>query len=181
MPPKPPAAAAPSPARRGRARKWLAAAAIFAAGALTVGLPVGLLSGGSPTGPGPEPSAAPGPGASGAAGQVTVNTSCIQAIRDAQTVRAQLNKLGRAAQQLNFGQLDQVIRKLEPIQNRLDADSRACRIVTQLPGGSQVTSRPALPATPASPSHTPQTSPAPSPQTAQAIISMTANAARRQP
>ena len=170
MPPKPPAPAPPSAARRERARKWLAAAAIFAAGALTVGLPVGLLSGGSPPRRGPEPSAAAtGPSASGAAGQVTVNTSCIEAIHDAQTVRAQLNKLGQAAQQLNFGQLDQVVRKLEPIQNRLSADSRACRIVTQLPGGSQVTSRPAVPATPASPSHTPETSPAPSPQTSQAI------------
>jgi hypothetical protein len=170
MPPKPPAAAAPSPAPRERARKWLAAAAIFAAGALTAGLPVGLLSGGSPPGHGPEPSAAaPGPRASGAAGQVTVNTPCIQAIHDAQTVRAQLDKLGRAAQQLNFGQLDQIVRKLEPIQNRLSTDSRACRIVTQLPGGSQVTSRPALPATPASPSHSPGTPPTPSPQASQAI------------
>jgi hypothetical protein len=94
-----------------------------------------------------------------------VNTSCIEAIHDAQTVRAQLDKLGQAAQQLNFGQLDQVVRKLEPIQSRLSADSRACRIVTQLPGGSQVTSRPAVPATPASPGPARATPSGPGPQT----------------
>ncbi len=163
MPPKPPVPAAPSAARRERDRKWLAVAAIFAAGALTVGLPVGLLSRAPAQGQGLS-AAAPGPHASGAAGQVTVNTSCIDAIHDAQTVRAQLDKLGRAVQQLNFGQLDQVVRKLEPIQNRLSADSRACRIVTQLPDGSRVTSCPAVPATPAAPAHTPGTSSSPGPQ-----------------
>ena len=54
-----------------------------------------------------------------------MNTSCIEAIHDAQAMRAQLDKLGRAAQQLNFGRLEQVVRKLEPIQSRLSADSRA--------------------------------------------------------
>ena len=80
-----------------------------------------------------------------------MNTSCVNAISDAQEVRDQLRELGLAAQQLNAGKLDQIVRQLEPVQNRLDADSRACQIVTHLPGGTPVTSRPAAPASSASP------------------------------
>ena len=149
MHPKPPAAGTRTPARRERARKWLTAAAIFAAGALAAGLPAGLLSSGSSPGGSPSPSTAPSSTSGG--GQVSVSTSCVKAISDAHKVRDQLRELGLAAQQLNAGKLDQIVRQLEPVQNRLDADSRACQIVTHLPGGTPVTSRPAAPASSASP------------------------------
>lgn len=148
MHPEPPAAGPRTPARREHARKWLAAAAIFAAGALAAGLPAGLLSSGSSPGGSPTPSTAP---SSTGGGQVSVNASCVNAISDAQEVRDQLRELGLAAQQLNAGKLDQIVRQLEPVQNRLDADARACQIVTHLPGGTPVTSRPSAPASSASP------------------------------
>lgn len=148
MPPTPPAAGSRALARGERARRWLTAAAIFAAGALAAGLPAGLLS----SGPGPSAGGSPAPSAAPSGispgGQASVNNSCIKAIRDAQAVRAQLPGLGLAAQQLSASKLDQIVRQLEPVQNRLNADSRACRIVTHLPNGTPVTSQPATPASP---------------------------------
>lgn len=66
-------------------------------------------------------------------------------------MQAALRNFGLAAQQLNAAKVDQIVRRLEPIQARLTADSRACRIVTRRPDGSLVTTRPAAPASTASP------------------------------
>ena len=154
MPPDPPAAGTGPPTPPENVRRWLTAAAVFAAGALAGGLVTGLtgLAGSQPApGSTAPPPAASRPQASTQAGQVTANLACVKAINEATSVQNALRNFGLAAQRLNASKIDQIVRQLEPIQTRLNADSRACQIITRRPDGSLVTTRPAAPASIATP------------------------------
>lgn len=117
------------------------------------GIVVGLLSSGSstsqagsPTGGG-APSVSGSPRASvspssGATAQINVNDACLRAINAAQDAYAALNDVGDAARQLNATRLDEIVRRLQPLQSRLRNDVQACRVVTRLPDGSTLTSPP---------------------------------------
>jgi hypothetical protein len=157
-----------SPERAGRSRPalrgWLAAAT-FVVGLFVGGIIVGLLSdepslppAGSSTA---EPLPAPGTGsilppssgsAAGGTGEVVVNDACLRAVNTAQDVSSAVDDLGEAAAELNAAQLDEVIRRLQPLQDRLQENIEGCEVVTRLPDGFTVTSTPAPSAAPASPS-----------------------------
>jgi hypothetical protein len=146
----------PEPERRGRrAVRWWLAAAAFVAGVVVGGILVGLVSEGpvavpddgtAEPGSAQGPAPATGPTGSPAAGtaEVVVNDSCLRALNAAQDVYGAVNDLGGAASELDLTRLDQVIRQLQPIQQRLQDDIRNCEVVTRLPGGSAVTSRPTV-------------------------------------
>ncbi|MGY1838896.1 MULTISPECIES: hypothetical protein [unclassified Modestobacter] len=153
--------------RAGRAVRWWLAAATFVLGIFTGGLLVGLLAEGSA----PVPRAAPVvPGAdadvplpeappTGETAEVLVNAACLRAMNGAQDVVAAIDDLGEAASQLNAVRLDEVVRRLQPLQGRLRTDIAACVVVTETgeatptgtaPGGSE--SAPAPSTSPAPPS-----------------------------
>ena len=114
-------------------------------GALVGGLVVGLAGGGSssevglPAATSSAATGTPGPspaGSGGATGEVTVNAACVRAVNDAQDTYAAINDLADAASSLNAARLDEIVRRLQPLQRRLEADLRACRVATRLPDGS---------------------------------------------
>ncbi len=135
-----------------RAAGWWLAAGTFVLGLVVGGLLTGLASGGSSTDAGPPaeaPSAAVVPPGTPATGQYTVNAACIRAVNDAQDTYTATNDLADAAAALSAARLDEIVRRLQPLQRRLEQDLRACRIATRLPNGS-VSSGPVPSATPTS-------------------------------
>jgi hypothetical protein len=157
--PSPAGARRPSPALR----RWLAAVT-FVVGLFLGGIVVGLLSDDPslppvgtmaepPASAGAEPTAAPSRG-SGTAGtaEVVVNDACLRAVNAAQDVSGAIDDLGQAAAELNAARLDEVIRRLQPLQGRLQENLEGCKVVTSLPDGSTATSLPSFSGTPAPPS-----------------------------
>lgn len=157
-----------SPAGTGRLRPalrgWLAAAT-FVFGLFVGGIVVGLLSDGPSLPPagtsaaeplppaGTGSSAAPSSGAAaGGTAEVVVNDACLRAVNNAQDVYAAVEDLGEAAAELNAARLDEAIRRLQPLQTRLQENIAGCQVVTRLPDGSVVTSTPPLSTSPAPPS-----------------------------
>ena len=141
-----------APRRWTRAAGWWLAAGTFVLGVVAGGLLVGLASSGSSAGTGPaaeNPSVAAVPPGTPAAGQYTVNAACIRAVNEAQDTYGAINDLADAAAALSAARLDEIVRRLQPLQRRLEQDLRACRIATRLPDGS-VSSGPVPSATPTS-------------------------------
>ena len=132
---------APLPPTRRAAGWWLAAGALVL-GLLVGGIVVGLASGGSSDLDAPVASAgatAPGttaPTPGDATAQVSVNASCLRALNAAQDTYTAINDLADAASTLNAARLDEIIRRLQPLQGRLQQDLRSCQVVTRLPDGS---------------------------------------------
>ena len=73
-----------------------------------------------------------------------VNDACLRALNAAQDIYAAVDDLGEAASQLNAARLDEVIRQLQPLQERLRGNIQDCHVVTRLPDGSTVDSDPSL-------------------------------------
>lgn len=132
-----------------RPARWLLAAAAFVVGLFAGGIIVGFASSGSPTPSSTSPvptviltatTTLPAPtSAGGLTGQATVNQACVEVINDAQSAYAALSDLGSALRSLKPSKIDQVIQRLEPLQNRLRTDLRDCRIALTLPHGSATT------------------------------------------
>lgn len=130
----------PADVRR-RAAGWWLAAGTFVIGVFVGGVVVGLAAGGSSDAvsrPAASSPAGPDPGvaAPAATGQVTVNGACLRAINDAQDTYAAIDDLAEAARTVNAARLDEVVRRLQPLQRRLQQDLAACRVTTRLPDGS---------------------------------------------
>lgn len=131
----------PPPPRSRRGAGWWLAVGGFVLGLFVGGIVVGLASGGSseevaapaPTSAAPADSPAP---AAGATGQVAVNASCLRAVNDAQDTYTAVNDLADAASTLNAARLDDIVRRLQPLQRRLEQDLRDCQVTTRLPDGS---------------------------------------------
>lgn len=142
---------APDPVPR-RSRWWVAGIA-FVAGVVVGVLAVGLLSSGNPdfssVGRQPTPSSsAPSPGASGTVavtGQAEVNAACLRVINAAQDVYTILAEVDDAASATDLQQLDDIVRRLEPIQPRLEQGLRDCRVQTGVAGGVGSASSPGQP------------------------------------
>ena len=133
-----------------RAGQWW-----LAAGALVVGLVLGvvltgLLSEGSPL-PGEAAAessadattastAAATTGSSGATAEIVVNEACLRAINAARDTYRSLDDIGEAASNLDAAQLDDIIRRLQPLRSALTVSFDACRIATQQEDGGTVTS-----------------------------------------
>jgi hypothetical protein len=133
-----------------RALRWWAAGLAFVVGLVAGAVLVGLLSDGAtvppgttvdaaPTGGGAEPaepdgaeessSGAPG----GATGEVRVNASCLRTINAAQDVFEAVEDLGEALAGFNAGLLDEIVRELQPLQQRLQTNLEGCDVAADLP------------------------------------------------
>ncbi|GGL92958.1 hypothetical protein [Nakamurella endophytica] len=130
--------------------RWWLAAATFVLGLVVGAVVVGLLSEGSPapvatpatTSPSavsPSTSAMPAP-SSGATAEVSVNDACLRAINEAQDAYALVQDVADAVRSLNASRLDDIIRRLQPLQQNLRNDVTACRVTTRLPNGATVSS-----------------------------------------
>lgn len=171
-----PADSGPGP---GRAVRWWLAAATFVVGVFVGGLLVGLLSEGSA----PVPIAAqdapgtddavplPEAPATGETAEVVVNAACLRAVNGAQDVVAVIDDLGEAVSEFNAARLDEVVRRLQPLQGRLSADIAGCQVVSEVqeatPPATPTGTPPGTPAgtSPGAPTGTPPGGPPPPPTT----------------
>ena len=114
---------------------------LFAGGVLVGVLGVGLLDATTPD----FATAAVGPASGGASGQpggtappgveARVNAACLGVINDAQDVYAVLGDLGPALDDVDLTALDDIVRRLQPIEPRLGRDLTGCRVDTTVTSG----------------------------------------------
>ncbi len=69
-----------------------------------------------------------------AAGSARVNAACLRVINGAQDVTTTLSEVGPAIRDVNLQQLDDIVRRLQPIQTRLQNDLQDCRIEAEVSG-----------------------------------------------
>lgn len=65
---------------------------------------------------------------------VLVTNGCLRAVNDAQDALVAIDDAAQAAAELNAAALDEVVRRLQPVQDRLQANLDGCQVVTQDPG-----------------------------------------------
>ncbi|SES79873.1 hypothetical protein [Geodermatophilus poikilotrophus] len=134
--------------------RWLAAGT-FVLGLVAGALLVGLL-GQAPPVPRPAQEAASastaGPTSTAGPGdRVGIEPACLRALNAAQDIAATADDLGAAAAALDAAQLDEVVRRLQPLQARLGESRAACEASGSLPTeGAEPTGR-GEPTPPASP------------------------------
>ena len=129
-----------------RALRWWAAGLAFVVGLFAGALLVGVLAGGAAipsgadavgapttasTGAQPSDSGAP----AGATGEVAVNAACLRAVNAAQDVFDVVQNLGEALSSFNAGRLDEIVRELQPLQERLRSNLQDCDVATTITGG----------------------------------------------
>ena len=115
---------------------------LFAAGVLVGVLGVGLLNvttpdfaaasasgGASAGGQGQGPRTGP------AGAEARVNAACLGVINEAQDVYAVLGDLGKAVDDVDLTALDDIVRRLQPIEPRLGRDLTGCRVDTSVSTG----------------------------------------------
>jgi hypothetical protein len=132
---KRPADAAAMPPQRGS--RWWIAVLTFVAGVVVGILIVGYLDRSNPdfsSAPSAPPTS-PSPAGSqdvpaGASAQV--NAACLRVINEAQDVATILGETGPAITAVNLQQLDDIVRRLQSIQARLDDDLRDCEVEAQV-------------------------------------------------
>jgi hypothetical protein len=136
-----------------RRSRWWVAAITFVAGVVVGVLAVGLLNVGNPPFPGSDEqratgtSSVPGGGQTVAVtAQAEVNAACLRVINAAQDVYSILTGVDEAASDLDLQQLDDIVRRLEPVEPRLAQGLRDCRVQTAI-AGQQPTSPPSRPLT----------------------------------
>jgi hypothetical protein len=125
-----------TPQRRSR---WWIAVFTFVAGVAVGVLIVGFLTRSTPdfsavqSPPPTTPSSAGGQPVPGGAG-ARVNAACVQVINEAQDIAAILTEVGPAITAVNLQQLDDIVRRLQSIQARLDDDLRDCQVEAEIGG-----------------------------------------------
>jgi hypothetical protein len=129
-------AAAPAQTRRLR---WWVAGITFVVGFVFGVIAVGLLSLFTPdigagAGPGAgtaPPTLAPTPGGTvPVVAEARVNAACLAVINEAQDMYNVLTGLGQAVTDVDLQQLDDIVRRLQPIEARLGQDLQNCRVDT---------------------------------------------------
>jgi hypothetical protein len=150
-----------APAQTRRLRWWIAGITLVVGFVFGV-IAVGLLSAGNPEfGTAAEPGAgtavttmAPTPGRTmPVVAEARVNAACLAVINEAQDMYLILTGLDQAVTDVDLLQLDDIVRRLQPIEARLGQDLQRCEVETEVvnpPTGSA----------PPEPS-TPQPSPSP--------------------
>ena len=126
------------PTRR-RSRWWIPVLT-FVAGIAVGVLLVGLLNTTTPDfsavqGAAPATPSPVGPSPTGEAG-ARVNAACVRVINEAQDVATILSEVGPALSAVNLQQLDDIVRRLQSIQGRMDDDLRDCRVEADVSGTS---------------------------------------------
>jgi hypothetical protein len=123
---------------------WILAAVAFVLGIGAGAATVALLGGDSNRLPATVTTTA-SPGTNGAAAgtetadvtaQITVNEACVSALNAAQDAYLAIAELGDAARQFDVGRLDEIVRRLQPLQANLQSDIAACNITANAPGGA---------------------------------------------
>ena len=121
-----------------RRSRWWIAALTFVVGVVVGVLAVGLLDSRRPDfspPPGSAPSTTTSPTRSQSvpgAASAEVNAACIRVIKEAQDVSTILSEVGPAASAVELQQLDDIVRRLQSIQPRLDGDLAACKVKTDI-------------------------------------------------
>lgn len=122
-------------------RAGLAAAAVFVLGLFVGALTVGIL-GGEPvvvqeaaTPQGGDPAAGPSVPAGDAAAQFIVNGDCLGAFNAAQDSLLLVDDVARGAAELDAAALDETVRRLMPLQTRLQSGLEACQVAVEVTGG----------------------------------------------
>jgi hypothetical protein len=122
-----------------RRSRWWIAVLTFVAGVAVGVLIVGFLGrstpdfSAAPSAPPTSPSPADGEGVPAAA-SAQVNAACLRVINEAQDVATILSEVGPAITAVNLQQLDDIVRRLQSIQARLDDDLRDCKVDAQVNG-----------------------------------------------
>lgn len=125
--------------RRRRAGAGALAAAAFIAGLVAGAITLALLMESPPANVAEGPSdAVATPGStpdpdSGAEAGVRVNDDCLRALNGAQDAVSAIEDIGRAAADLDLARLNEVIRRLQPVQDRLRTSLEECRVDGELP------------------------------------------------
>jgi hypothetical protein len=121
-----------------RSRWWIAVLTFV------VGVGLGVLIVGFLTRSTPDPSAVQNPSpvapsATGsqsvpAAASAQVNAACLRVINEAQDIATILSEAGPAITAVNLQQLDDIVRRLQSIQARLEVDLRDCKVNAEVSG-----------------------------------------------
>jgi hypothetical protein len=124
------------PQRRSR---WWIAVLTFVAGLVVGVLIVGFLYRTTPdfsTAPSASPTSPSPTGGQSvpAAASAQVNAACLRVINEARDVSTILGEVGPAITAVNLQQLDDIVRRLQSIQSRLDDDLRDCKVDAQVSG-----------------------------------------------
>ena len=122
------------PRRRSR---WWIAVLTFVAGVVVGVLIVGFLTRSTPDlsavqSPSPTTPSPAGGQSVPAAASAQVNAACLRVINEAQDVATILSEVGPAITAVNLQQLDDMVRRLQSIQARLDDDLRDCKVDAQV-------------------------------------------------
>ncbi len=140
-----------------RRARWWAVAAGFIAGIVVGVIVAGLLAGGNSdfaarSGDGGPSAQAPNPGSSiPVLTDARVNAACLAVINSAQDVYLVLTDVGPAAEEVDLQRLDDIVRRLQPIETRLGQDLGNCQVTTagseptDAPSEAQPTSNPPQP------------------------------------
>lgn len=87
--------------------------------------------------------------------EARVNAACLRVINEAQDVVRILSGVDEATDEVDLLELDDIVRRLQPVETRLQRDLRQCRVDTGTPTGSTATPSAAVPTLP-QPSETPR-------------------------
>jgi len=144
--------------------RWWIAGVTFVAGAVVGVLVTALLIGTNPefgstgTAPGaPDPSNAPDPTSSvPVTAEARVNAACLRVINEAQDVYRILSGADEAVQDVDFQRLDDIVRRLQPVEARLERDLQACRVDTSVEVGSTAGPASPIPTVPQPSTRTPR-------------------------
>ena len=110
-----------APARQPVARTWLSV------GLAVMSLVIAVVGMSMSTAPSPA-----GSQSVPAAASAQVNEACLRVINGAQDVATILSEVGPAITAVNLQQLDDIVRRLQSIQTRLDDDLRDCKVEAQV-------------------------------------------------
>lgn len=87
--------------------------------------------------------------------EARVNAACLRVLNEAQDVVRILSGVDEASEDVDLLQLDDIVRRLQPVESRLQRDLEQCRVDTSTPTGS-TTSPSAPPPTMPQPTDTPR-------------------------
>ena len=162
---RPTQAAAPTVRASTRRLRWWVAGITFVVGFVFGILAVGLLNLATPefgaeaqTSASASPTQVPGPvNTNPVVAEARVNAACLAVINGAQDMYSILTGVGQAVKDVDLQQLDDIVRRLQPVEARLGQDLQNCRVDTDVvpPTASAPPSEPTASAPPSEPTASP--------------------------